>query len=178
MAEQPAGFEETIDWQRLQRVVLNMSHTFGKPVVFKSFLLAWHLEQMLQLMPKSIFLWIRRDPIDNAISLAKARETQLGSVEKWLSMKPREYDWLQHQPVPVQLAGQVYFTELAIARQVRRLAGRNVLEITHQEMCSQPRAIVERVQNLIRQNGHSVEQVAARPRVLIFHHANGRTSFI
>ncbi len=159
MAEQDGEFERHIDWDRLRRVLINMTHTFGKPVVFKSFLLAWHLKRMQQVMPKSIFLWIRRDLIDNALSIAKAREAQLGSVEKWLSIKPREYSWLQHQPVAMQLAGQIHFFERAIARQVEQLDGNNVVEISYRDLCTNPQEVIARVLELLQRNGQVVRQI-------------------
>ena len=163
MAEQAIDFEQSIDRERLRRVLLNMAHTFGKPIVFKSFMLAWHLKMMQQTMPKSIFLWIRRDRIDNALSIAKAREAQLGSVEKWISIKPREYAWLRNAPVPTQIAGQIFFTELAIARQVELIGGRNVLEIEYQQMCANPQGVIERLRDLLRRDGQEVRQIALAP---------------
>ena len=60
MREQPEAFESTVDWDRLRRVLVNMQHAAGKPMLFKSFLLAWHMERVAQAMPRSVFVWTRR----------------------------------------------------------------------------------------------------------------------
>ena len=168
MAEQPAGFEETIDWGRLKHILVNMTHAFGKSAVFKSFLLAWHLRAMQAALPKSIFVWVRRDRVDNALSLARARVAQLGSMEKWLSIKPREYEWLQHENIATQLAGQIVFTEQAISRQVDLISRRNVLEITYGELCENPQGVVDGVAELLKANGQKVQRLNSAPPKFTF----------
>lgn len=163
MAEQPAGFEQLIDWVRLRKVLINMTHAFDKPLVFKSFLLIWHLKRMQQVLPKSIFLWIRRDAIDNGLSILKAREAQLGSIDKWISLKPKEYDWLQHQPVPSQIAGQIFFTERAIADQVELIGSNNTLIIEYRDLCTNPQGVLEQLLAVLKNNGQTVKQINSPP---------------
>jgi lipopolysaccharide/colanic/teichoic acid biosynthesis glycosyltransferase len=163
MEEQDGDFESHIDWHRLRRTLVNMAQEFGKPALFKSFLLAWHIRKMQQILPKSVFVWVRRDPVDNALSLLKARQAQLGSIDEWISMKPREYSWLRHEPVCRQVAGQVYYLERAIERQVDAVGGRNVLQIAYSEMCVAPREVLKQVCDLLERNGSTVQCVGEVP---------------
>ena len=54
MLQQEASFANEIDWKRLRLVLLNMASAFGCPVVFKSFLLGWHMEHVQKILPKNL----------------------------------------------------------------------------------------------------------------------------
>ena len=145
MQEQPSEFEDSIDWARIRRLFANMTDACGKPMVFKSFLLAWHLQRTVREMPDSLFVWVRRDPVENALSLLRAREKQLGSADAWISMRPRQYEWLRHESPEVQTAGQVRFVEQAIERQAGLVDSRNLIEVNYDQLCRNPAELVDAV---------------------------------
>ena len=76
-----------IDWNRLATILKNMSEAYGKPVVFKNFLISWHMEKMLEFLPKTCFVHISRDPVNNALSMLDLRMHHWRTYEKWASMK-------------------------------------------------------------------------------------------
>jgi hypothetical protein len=154
--------ERAIDWERVRVVLTNISEAFGRPVAYKSFYLGWHVERMLDILPRTCFVWIRRRPVDTALSLLKLRRTFLGSAEAWASFRPAEYRWLRERPYWEQVAGQVYFLERAIGRQVRA-AGRNVLEVEYAELCRDPGGVLERIRSLLAENGGEVGYIASPP---------------
>lgn len=154
---------DPIDWNRVRNVLLNMSGAFGGPAVYKSFYLGWHIERMQQVLPRTCFVWIRRDPTQNALSLLKMRRDFLGSVEKWASLKPREYDRLKDAPYWEQVAGQVYYLERSLAAQIRSVGGRNVLQVSYEQLCRQPGEVLERIRNMLYHNGSPVEYLNPVP---------------
>jgi hypothetical protein len=132
--------EQTIDWNRLRRTILNMSHAFGTPMAFKAVLAGWHAKRLQECLARALFVRVRRDPAENAISLMRMRREYLGSYEKWLSLKPREYAWLRNEPVWSQVAGQVYFLERTMTGQ---LQGTQTIELQYEEICRDARSVLE-----------------------------------
>lgn len=160
---------ERIDWARVRRVLINMTHAAGAPIAFKSFGLAWHLRTMQEVLPATCFVWIRRDPVQTAISLLKLREEFLGGRDRWASVRPPEYPWLIRRPVWEQVAGQVFYIERAIRRQVELVGGRNVLEVSYERLSEDPRAILTMIRDLVSANGPAVELTGVPPRNLECH---------
>ena len=157
------ALEDKTDWIRLRSVVVNMAHAFGRPLTFKSPLYVWHIARLQALMPKSCFVWIRRDPVQTALSLLGMRKSLLGSVEAWASLKPLEYAWLKDEPYWTQVAGQVYFVERAIQEQINRIDGRNVLTVSYEDFVQRPKAILTEIRELLGRNGFRPQLVAEPP---------------
>ncbi|QDV75184.1 Undecaprenyl phosphate N,N'-diacetylbacillosamine 1-phosphate transferase [Planctomycetes bacterium K2D] len=147
--------EGSVDWDCFHRQIVNMTHAFGKPMVFKSFLLSWHLRRVAEVLSRSCFVWVRRDPVENALSLLEARRQQLGSVDQWVSLKPLEYEWLRSESPEVQVAGQVFFLEKAIREQSRMLDSSRLVEINHTDLCGDAAGAVASVAELLNKNGET-----------------------
>jgi len=157
------GFENKINWMRLRMILINMTHAFRSPIVFKSFYLGWHIAKVQKVLPKTCFIWIKRNPLENASSLLKMRKKFLGSVDKWASFKPAEYTWLKNEPYWKQVAGQVYYLEKNISEQIERVKGNNILEIKYEEFCQHPIDILIKVKKLLEHNGNNIEIISEPP---------------
>jgi hypothetical protein len=166
LAQRPPEFEDGIDWLRLRRVLLNMAHAFGRPMMFKPFLLTWHLQRMKEVMPRTVFVHVRRDPVDTALSLVRLRRRVLGSADRWASLRPLEADELEHEPYWWQVAGQVFHLERAITEQLDRLSPSCVVEIDYEELCADPSGALEQVRELFRRNGAEVALLGGPPATL------------
>ena len=145
-----------IDWVGLRSKLINMCHAFDAPLVFKNFLVIWYMRQMQELMPRTCFVHIRRDPYENALSLLKFRRNMLGSEEQWASMKPSEYEWLKDEPFWVQVVGQVYFLEKLIEERCLEIDNKQILHLEFDDLCERPRETVARVAELLAENGADV----------------------
>ncbi len=159
MMQQDEDFEKRIDWEKLRLILINMTHAYECPIIFKNFLTGWHIAKMQEILPKTCFIWITRDPLENAMSLLYTRREFLGSFEKWASMKPTEYAWLKREPYWLQVAGQVYFLEKSFTEQIRKVKGRNVLEITYEDLCRSPVHVLEQVIDLIKMTGGQTKMI-------------------
>lgn len=163
LLEPESGFEERIDWDRLRLILVNMTHAFGRPIIFKTFHLAWHVTRMQKVLPKTCFIRIRRDPLQNAASIFRMRKKFLGSAEKWASLKPAEYSWLKDEPYWRQVAGQVYYLEKSMTKQIREIGGHNILEVTYEDFCRNPKGILYQVKELLARNGNEVDLISEPP---------------
>lgn len=162
-------FEQTIDWDRVRLVLTNMIAVYGCPIAFKGFWMAWHLKKMQATLPKTCFAFIRRDPVENALSLLYLRRTYLGCVEKWASMRPAEYAILQDKPYWEQVAGQVFYIEQLISKGIREINGRNVIELTYNDLCHRPKVMLSKIRDLLNANGAHVDFLSEPPQFFETH---------
>ena len=153
MSEPTEDERNQIDWRRFELVLKNMTRAYGCPVVFKPLMLVWHMRAAIEALPKTCFVWIRRDPVDNALSILRAREQYSGDVGAWLSLRPSEYSWLKDESPLRQVAGQVVFVERAIRREMALCRSENVLEISYADLCTDPTAALERMRSLMAIHG-------------------------
>ncbi len=163
MREEPG---KSIDWGRVRLVLTNMTYAFKSPIVFKSFLLAWHIKEMQVVLPKTCWIHIHRDPIQNAVSLLHLRLGFLGSVDKWASLKPKEYEWLKDKPYWEQVVGQIYFLEKGYREKLRSVPAEQVLSISYEQLCNSPNSIIQRIQDMLTQQGALIETITPVPDTL------------
>lgn len=161
--ERNGSAADLVDWNLVRRVLINMAHEFGKPLAFKSLYVGWHVAKLQEILPKSCFVRIRRDPAENAASLLNCRREFSGSVDNWVSLKPAAYSWLKDEPPYVQAVGQVYYLERAVTRQIEAIAHHNVMEVTYEKMCQDPRGVLAAVQDLLNRNGADVSLLGSPP---------------
>jgi len=161
MREQPEGPQ--IDWDRVRLVLTNMTYAAQRPILFKSFLLAWHIEEIQAVLPETCWIHIHRDPIQNAISLLHLRRNFLGSVDKWASLKPKEYEWLRNRPYWEQVVGQVYFLEKGYREKLRSVPAGQVLSFTYEQLCHFPGIIIQKVQDMLTRQGATIQIIDSMP---------------
>ena len=89
----------------------------------KGYYPAYFMDWFCRHIPGSMFVLIRRSPLDEARSIYRARQAYLQSVRDWWSMQPPEFDDLHSLPPEEQIAGQVFGLRRMYARQ---LAGNRV----------------------------------------------------
>jgi hypothetical protein len=158
MLQPEIAARKQIDWPTVGKIIINMCEAFNTPIVFKSFLLQWHIPDFIKQLPKSCFVRIRRDPIDNAMSLLKMRREFTGSIENWVSMKPREYHWLKRESPWVQVAGQVYYLDSFLDLMLRDVDRQNQVEVTLQALLSNPDDILTKIGVMMHDNGSELER--------------------
>lgn len=156
----PTDHDDAIDWGHLRRVLLNLAHWNEGPIAFKPMLLTWHLERMAREMPKTSYVWIRRDLHTTALSLLEMRKELFGSYESWASLRPNGPDWLAGEPPWRQVAAQVVVLERTIEEALGRV-GEGVLQVEYEELCADPVRVLERIRALLGAKGY--EPALRRP---------------
>ncbi len=146
-----------IDWQQFSKVLNNMTAAAQKPILFKSLILGWFIEPMLRLDHQAFFLRIRRNPIDNAESILKARKKMLGSTEQWISLKPKQYETLKQKSIYDQVIGQVLELERAHTQAMRNSPPERCLDLSYEELCNDPTQVLERVCQLLNRQGQNLK---------------------
>ena len=156
LTQREGGHDATIDWTYLRRVLLNMAHVCGRPMVFKPMLLLWHLETMLREMPLTCYVWIRREARQVALSLLKMRELMFGSVERWASLRPLDAVALGGDDPVMQVVAQTLVLERTIAQATESMGPSHVLEVGHPELCEAPDQVVVLVRELLESKGADI----------------------
>lgn len=143
----PPGMQhiDRVNFGAIDRELVGLATAFGRPFALKAHILNWMLPAVLENIPDSYVLFVRRDPIFTAQSLLEARVRFFGSDQEWYSFKPAEYEWLRHLPPPTQVAGQVHFTELAIENGLRGVDQSRVVEAHYEELSSDPGTVWARL---------------------------------
>ena len=155
LAERPAGHEQAIDFTRLARVIVNMAEAIDRPVAFKPMLLIWHLEAMVRAMPRTCYVWIRREPRVTALSLLKMRRSLRGTESEWASLQPAAV--AEDAPPWRQVAEQVVLLEECIERAAAALGPERVLRVQYDELCASPMNVLQATRELMGRHGPAPE---------------------
>jgi len=115
-----------------------IEQAFNKPLLMKAMILNWNLSFLAKILPKSIFLIMKRNSLDNMASLYNARISFFGTAQKWYSFKPPQYEELKQQDIYKQLAGQVLYTNNAIDDELKNVSTNRKLYINYEELCNNP----------------------------------------
>lgn len=175
LGQRDEAFEETIDWLHVRTVLNCMAHAFGGPTAFKIFHAAWHVARLHQVLPNTFFIWVRRDPFSNALSLMKMRREWAGSETAWTSMKPREYEWLKNEPVWTQLAGQVFYIEKWLEDSLEAVPEHRVIRFDYEDLCESPQDALSTVGSVVTAQGYELGSSTEVPEAFIPSRPNPET---
>lgn len=134
------------NWKPVQRELEALSGMLRKPVVFKSInFVDYHVPWFAQLLPRSIFIWIRRDPSFVVQSILESRRKRYGSESVWWSVRPRDIgEWSARSPLE-QVCHQVADIERELDRASRTLPPARFLTVRYEEIVENPRGVLDRV---------------------------------
>lgn len=156
--------ENEIDWPGLRRVLAAMQNEFDRPMIFKNIFGSYHLARLNQLLEKVIFIYIKRDILDSAVSILDARRKYYDDLNTWWSYMPVEYELIKDRDYWQQIAGQVFFLSRYYDNQISQNKLNNVLTIHYRDMCANP-ALVPDALNEMSESlfGYRFKQVSPPP---------------
>ena len=140
------------DWQELKKILLNMAHYFNKPVLFKGMWPAYFLKKFVELLPRSLFIFISRKDEDVAMSLYRTRLKYYGDPNTWWSLYPAEYANLKDLPWYEQIAGQIFFLTEYYSRQIENIDEKHFLQINYNDLCQSPMEVLTAIQTRLDMN--------------------------
>ncbi len=138
--------KKRINWKQVKLKLLNLNNLFEKPMVYKPLeLIGFHLREFCELFKKGLFIYIERDPLDVALSLANGRLDYYGDLDTWFSSYPLNYKELTNQPYWIQIAGQVYGLRKFYEEKLQEVSDEKIIFITYSDLCKQPKHFLERI---------------------------------
>lgn len=143
-----AGMEQRppsadIDWTDLADTLDMISRVFGRPVVYKVFQLAWHIEEFQKVRPGTRWVWVQRDIVDNAQSLLGLREHLHNDRHQWASSRPLSANEQAFDSYYGEVVFQVMAVNDWIGRALSALLPEHVLHVTYESVADDPMAFIK-----------------------------------
>lgn len=143
-------FLKNADFDTFSRHIAKVQTYFEKPFFLKSLIINWYINLFYKNIPNAMFLYIKRDPLDNMKSLLDVRNKFFSNEDLWYSFRPREYNMLVKENKYIQVAGQVEFTNREIEEQLKDIPENNKIEINYSQFCENPSLIYEELRKKIK----------------------------
>lgn len=147
-----------VDFQGIKSGLASIEHVFGKPFILKNVMLQYNLLGLFSHIPNSIFIHIKRNPIYNMQSLLLARENYYSDRNIWWSVKPKEYNELIKMNIYHQIAGQVYYTNKSISKELSQIPINRKVIVRYEEFCMNPEETYDKIIKIYRLNGYNIEE--------------------
>lgn len=110
-----------------------------------------------EIFPSALFLELRRNPLDTAVSILKGRRANLASAGHWWSVMPREIGEIKDDHFLHQIAAQVYFIHEDIARDIALYAANECYPVYYDRLCVNPGRELESISNFLASRGVPVK---------------------
>jgi len=133
-----APHPELKNLEEIRSVVCRALALAQRSVVFKSLRVGQFISEVLAILPNARFLFIRRDPLLTAQSLARAKEREGKPPERIWYLAPRDSRPLADLPVPRQIVLQIYLLDREILRYLRELSTSRYRVVWYHELCEDP----------------------------------------
>lgn len=138
-----------IDCELVRDTLVGMTEVAGGPYAFKSFLPVWHLEELSHICKKSLIIHVKRDPMENAISLLKARRCYADEETNWVGLKPYVCRKFEHESIHVQVASQVIAVEHSIMSKTKNLPDNRVLTFDLDEILRSTESVISTINSRV-----------------------------
>ncbi len=138
----------------LVKTLAAMEHEWQASMIFKNLLTcSFVIQELAELFPKSIFIYIERDLFFTAQSTYLSRIKLFGSPDVWFGLKPPEFNELQKLTSPFdQIAGQLFFSKTHIEESLSKIPQAQKIILTYKELTKQPQLIIDSIIEVLRAN--------------------------
>lgn len=136
---------EKVDYKGITKGLASIEKAFEQPFVTKANILQFNLEFFASRIPALFFVYIKRVAIFMMQSILISREEYYGTRNIWWSVKPKEYEQLKDMDLYHQIAGQIYFTEMAVEDGLQYVSDGNQLTIEYESLCETPKAVYRQI---------------------------------
>jgi hypothetical protein len=127
----------------LAQTLKNISQVFESPVLYKSVITSFFLQEILE-NTDIFFIHIVRKKEDVIKSILKVREQRLGSRTKWWSVRPKAWEKMQYYPPEKQAAWQYDIIIKAISDGLKGAKHRSI-EVSFESLLKNPEVVLEKI---------------------------------
>jgi hypothetical protein len=139
------GGSDRVNWPEARRRVALIAGAFERTTAFKTDYAGEYLKDFLDWMPQPVFVYVRRDLRDSALSLLRARVDYYRDPNTWWSMYPPDYQELRNQDFAHQIAGQVVGLDRAYQKAVMEIDNAALIEVEYTHLVADPGALLGQV---------------------------------
>jgi len=139
--------------------------SFRAPVAFRNSICGFHAGVLSRLHPATLFVHIRRDPLECARSILRCRKERYGSYDAWWSLKPSTWPFGGESDPAAQVAHQVIDCrrELELELATPKV---HAIAIEYSELCQTPRESLERIRSALAALGAKLPLLGELPKAL------------
>jgi hypothetical protein len=131
--------------EKLKKYVYSFSYTLKKNIVYKNVYNSMRIEELANIFPKAIFIFVKRNKIDTAHSILYARYKLYGNYNKWFSLKP--FDLLETKDPIKDTIKQVDYINLEIEKSIKKIKN-SFYVIDYNVFCKNPKKILSCLEKL------------------------------
>lgn len=135
--------------------IVRFADVRNRPAAMKAKIINHQIEAFASGVPKALFLFMDRDPVDVAWSLLESRRRIYGDDSRWWSFKTPDYEFLQALDPLKQVVGQIQSIRRDVQRALSHLPSNRWLRVDYSDLCKDPNGEYSRVVDLF--NAHGVE---------------------
>ncbi len=140
--------EKNIEWASLSSTISNILHFIGRPMVMKNNFGGFHIDKLLEELPTAMFIYIKRNPVDNAISILDARHSFFDDPATWWSTISPNYFEIKNLPVHEQIAEQILsLDELYLSQMENGTFMERKITINYEELVENTPVVLNSIKN-------------------------------
>lgn len=134
--------------------IMRLTQLSGSPWFFKNLYASLRLEPIVETVPEAFFIIIKRNCLDNAHSILKARFDANSSYEPWWSVPPPNVSDLVNSFPVEQALGQINSIHSLIERDLNRLgAARRIFRVQYEDFCGDVHGTLQRFEHFMASHG-------------------------
>jgi len=133
-----------------------IEHVFEKPFAMKGMILEQNIPLLASIFKKIVFLNLRRHPFFNIQSLLESRLKFFGDIQRWYSIRPRQYNELIKLDPIKQVAGQVYYKNKVVEEGLSKIDKTKYINVDYEKFCENPQYYFKKIRKKYQEQGEMV----------------------
>lgn len=135
--------------REIRQNIFSVINRFERPFLFKNLEMGQRLALLSEVAPEAKIIFVRRNPVFAGQSIIKTKREKNIPIEKWWSVRPKNFEALSKLPPAEMVAKQIYFLEKQIIDDLKRFEFRDVLEIHYEDFCARYHEILDQVKGFV-----------------------------
>ncbi|MBD3267070.1 hypothetical protein GF373_10415 [bacterium] len=140
--------------QRLREAIGGIAYVIKAPGLYKNTFNSMRIAPLIQSIPEASFIVCKRDPLQNALSILRARIQIHNDPTCWWSLPPREFDQILSSPYSQQVVEQVYYIYNQIEIDKNVFGKERFLDIQYEDFCHDVSASLEKIASFLKKRNH------------------------
>lgn len=156
----------------LLKTIAALESEWKAPILFKNIVTcSMVINQLAEIFPKSVFLYIERDSYFTAQSTYLSRLKLFDDPMAWFGLKPPEYSQIAALDSPwEQISGQLFYCKEFIEKSLSKLPDSRKTFIKYEELIYNPNRILKNIYETVAKSGFNLELKSDNLKKL--HHTN------
>jgi len=149
----PAGYFTGSVKHLIYQTVVGIEALFDAPFVNKNVKHSVRIQVLREIFPNALFLQMKRNPLDVAVSILYARRERTKDIKEWWSVMPKNIEQLRQKDYLGQIVGQVFFLEKDIEEDIKATGKERLLVIHYEEFCNDPQSTLNGIKAFVEKSG-------------------------